>query len=86
MPQISWGGLHASAAFLCPILPFQAGFNSDFAFDFVRRASARSDDGSHAGDGAPLQRSMSLGSNAGFNADSQYEYRPQPLAATQGLR
>jgi hypothetical protein len=29
---------------------------------------------------------MSLGSDAGFNADSKYEYRPQPLAATQGLR
>lgn len=51
-----------------------------------RATAAHSDDGSQAGDGTPLQRSMSLGSNAGFNADSQYEYRPQPLLATQGLR
>lgn len=49
-----------------------------------RGSAARSEDG----DLAPgqLPRSMSLGSDAGFNADSKYEYRPQPLAATQGLR
>ena len=48
-----------------------------------RGSAARSEDG----DLAPgqLPRSMSLGSDAGFNADSKYEYRPQPLARDAGL-
>lgn len=36
-------------------------------------------------EGGALQRSMSLGSNADFNTNSAYEYRPPPLAS-RGLR
>lgn len=37
-------------------------------------------------EGGALQRSMSLGSNADFNTNSAYEYRPPPLLASRGLR